>query len=645
MPEEMGLKPKIIVTRNPERKVFKMFRKKITLLLTGLLLFFTVYAISAQRYAIIYRNNGDRYTGYWRGSNDESHQITLLDGQRLKIPVNETLYIQFTSDLNNAPNLAAQKHFENGKQFLELDMVEYAKESFLAAIREFPKYAQAHYRLGLILEEEGEAEEAMRYFARVVKIAPDLYNLAEKFKQSGDNHLNKGEYAEAAEAYFQHFNSFPNDQFAEEAIYQAGFLFAEQLENPDKAVTALENALASFPNSPYTEKAQFTLGMAYQLKGENAMAIQKLTDFIARYTNSQWLDDAHLARGKAYLQVRRNQEAISDFNQVIIIDKDAALVREAQNQRNESIWNVYTVSDGLPTNNIQALATDGEFLWVGTPEGLAKFDTSNGTFVRLPDELAMQNQPNVRALAVNEQELWIGTLNNGIIKYDKVLDTMMPYNQFNGLPSDRIYDIELFGNEVWVGTFNGVGYFDGANWSQFRQADGLPADDVIALAVTLNYVWVGTSKNGIGVYDKINRKWTPITKRELPDNVTIGDAISSIVADENTVWFGWYSDSEWGYCVYNIPKTEWNSSSAEEEGDKTVYLEVGQDEIWICTHTGIYRYIGGWDTLAAGTWDTSAYPGRFGTMEVKCLELAGSGAWIGTTNGLGRVDGGILAGR
>jgi len=623
-----------------------MYRKKFALLLTGLLLFFTVYTALAQQYAIIYRNNGDRYTGSWRGSNDKFHQIELLDGQKLRVPVDETLYILFTADLNNAPNLEAQKHFAIGEQFLELGMVEYAKEAFRAAIKEFPKYADAHYKLGLILEKEGKAQEAMEYFARVVKIAPDRYNMAGRFKKAGDDSLAEGEYSRAAEAYLKHFTSFPDDQFAQEAIYQAGFLFAEQLQNPDKAITALENALASFPDSPYAEKAYFTLGMAYQLKGENAMAIQKLTDFVSLYINSQWLDDAHLARGKAYLQIRRNQEAVAAFNQVILLNQDQNLVREAQTMRDESVWNIYTVSHGLPTNSIQALVADSNFLWVGTPKGLLKFDTSNGAFVPSPDRLDMKVQPNVKALAVNEQELWIGTLNNGIIKYDKLLDTMTPYNQYNGLPSDRIYDIELFGNEVWVGTFSGVGYFDGANWTQFRKSDGLPANDVVALAVTKNNVWVGTSKNGIGVYDKINRTWTKITRRELPDNVKIGDSISSIVADENTVWFGWYSTSEWGYCAYNMVRNEWNSSTAEEEGVKTIYLELGEDEIWICSHTGIYRYIGGWDTLGAGgIWDTSVYPGRFGNMEVKCLELSGSEAWVGTTNGLGRVDGSLLARR
>jgi len=624
-----------------------MLRKKFTLFLSGLLLFSTVYATLAQQHATLYRRNGDRYTGYWRGSNEQFHQITLLDGQKLRIPVSETLYILFTFNLNNSPNVEAQKHFTNGEQMLELGMVEFAKEAFLVAIKEFPKYADAHYKLGLILEKEGKAEEAMEYFARVVKIAPDRYDMAGKFKKAGDDYLAEDEYGRAADAYYQHFNSFPNDQFAEEAIYQAGFLFAEQLQDQNKAVIALENALESFPNSPYAEKAHFMLGKTYQLKGENLMAIQKLTDFISNpfYINSQWLDDAHLARGKAYLQGQMNGEAISDFCHVKNISD--TLVGEAQTMINESVWHVYTVADGLPTNNIQALAADGDVLWVGTPEGLVKFDINNGAFVPLPDELRMEPQPNVKALAVNEQELWIGTLNNGIIKYDKVLDTMMPYRRHNGLPDNRIFDIELFGNEVWVGTFNGVGYFDGDKWTQYSESDGLPANDVVVLAVTQNYVWVGTSRNGIGVYDKINNRWTEITKMELPANV--GNSISSIVPGENTVWFGWKSEFKTGYCVYNMLKDEWKSSTVEDQTTpvENIYLELGEDELWICVLNGIYRAIGIWDALTSGrNWDTFTYPKKFGKdMKVECIELSGGEAWVGTTEGLGRVDGSILVRR
>jgi len=625
-----------------------MFRKKLTLLLSALILFSTVYTTSAQQHAILYRRNGDRYTGYWRGSNDRSHQITLLDGQKLSIPVSETLYIQFTSDLDNAPSVEAKRHYTKGEQFLDLEMVEYAKEAFRTAIKEFPRYADAHYQLGLILEKEGEAEEAMEYFGHVVKIAPDRYNMAGRFKKAGDDYLAEGEHGKAAEAYLKHFKYFPNDQFAPEAIYQAGFLFAEKTPELDKAITALEDALESFPNSPDAEKAHFTLGKAYQLKGESTMAIQKLTDFIAFYIRSQWLDDAHLARGKAYLQARRNLEAIADFAQVLNISQDGALLGEARTMRDESLWNVYTVADELPTNNIQALAADGDFLWVGTPEGVAKFDTSNGAFVPVPDNLEMEVQPNVRALAVNEQELWIGTLNNGIIKYDKVLDTMMQYRQHDSeLPDDGIFDIELFGNEVWVGTFSGVGYFDGNKWTRYSKSDGLPANDIVALAVMQNYVWVGTSRSGIGAYDKITDKWTKITRRGLPENVKIGNSISSIVAGEDTVWFGWNSEFEAGYCLYDMLKDEWKSITVVDVTvgeDETMpveelYLELGEDELWLCTRAGVYR-AGIWDAITPeGDWDAIAYSKKFGKdMKVECIELSASEAWVGTTEGLGRVD-------
>ena len=242
-------------------------------------------------------------------------------------------------------------------------------------------------------------------------------------------------------------------------------------------------------------------------------------------------------------------------------------------------------------------------------------------------------------------ELWIGTLSNGIIKYDKVLDTMVEYRKFNrnGPPDDRIFDIELFGDEVWVGTFNGIGYFDRNEWKTYNKYDGLPADDVVVLAVTQNNVWVGTSKNGIGLYDKINDTWTKITKEQLPANFTIGKSINSIVAGHDTVWFGWKSEFEAGYCVYNMLNGEWKCSPPfvdELQENIAIYLAMGEDEIWLCTHDGAF-----WGPLmAGGGWNVIDYPKTFGNdMKVQCIELSGSEAWIGTTKGLGRVDGSLLA--
>ena len=632
-----------------------MLHKKGFIILTSILLLFMLARVAiAQQYAIIYRRNGDRYTGYWRGADKQFNRIELLDGQLLRIPVSETLSIVFPTRIGDAPDAVALKHLISGKQLVELEMFSEAKEEFRAAIRAFPRYADAHYELGLLMEKEGNVEEAMRFFGRVVTINPQRDDMTDRFKTAFNTYLSQGDYSKAAESGLMLFESYPNDPTAESVIYQVGFLFAEKLNNPDKAITALTDAVESFPLNNDVEKAYYTLGLMYQIKGDSEIAVEKMTFFIDDYPQGEWLDDAYLIRGKAYLELRRNEDAIADFNQIITLSTDDIMKREARMRRDESAWNVYTVSNGLPSNVIQALAVDGEFLWVGTPKGISKFNVTENIWtpisdgLDLPTHLGQPTQPDVRALAVDERELWIGTLNNGIIKHDKMFGTIEKYQQEEGLPANQIYAIALYEDEVWVGTPSGVASLDRISnrWTQYTIEDGLPADGIISIAVTADKVWAGTARYGIGIFDKKLREWTTLTKSDLPDEVKASNAITHIAAAPDMVLFGWYADAEHGYCAYDMTQNEWFGDVLAQDETiilSDIYLATGQDEAWISTNVAVYRGIG--DLKSLENWAFIEYPrSRLGAdMRVKCFQLAGSVAWVGTTNGIGRVDGSILA--
>ena len=123
----------------------------------------------------------------------------------------------------------------------------------------------------------------------------------------------------------------------------------------------------------------------------------------------------------------------------------------------------------------------------------------------------------------------------------------------------------------------------------------------------------------------------------------MGNSIKSIVTGADSVWMGWYGEYDNGYCAYNITTGDWKSSPAimdESIIAEDIYLAVGEYEVWLVTNIGTYRRIGDWESES---WDPVAYPKRLGeNFRVKCLFLADSVAWIGTTNGLARVDGKLI---
>ena len=142
----------------------------------------------AQHYISIYLENGDHLKGRWLGGDANSIQIEVYD-QQLSIPFREIIYITAFDDVHSIPGEAAEKHFLNGQTFLQLDMYDRAKASFIKAIDEYPKYTDAHYQLARLFEAEGNNDEALRYFGNVVKIDPNSYSMEDKFKTAGDAYL------------------------------------------------------------------------------------------------------------------------------------------------------------------------------------------------------------------------------------------------------------------------------------------------------------------------------------------------------------------------------------------------------------------------------------------------------------------------
>ena len=596
-----------------------------------------ITALTFAQYAVIYKLDGDRITGRWLGADGATVRVRLQDGSQVRVPIGQVQAIEFLSKEGIRPGYEAFKRYRNGMDFLDLGMIEEAKRQFMESIREMPRFPDPYYELAKILEKEGETEEAFRYYALVATLAPEKYNMADKFKAMAERYLQENQIDRAAEAYYRLYTCFPGSPFAQEAIYKAGFLFAEKLDEPEKAIQALKSAVQSFPGNPQAEKAQFMIGRLLIKLGRYEEALSALTEFINQHPQSEWLDDAHFTRGLAYHGMRRHQEAIEEFDYVKNTSPDANLISEASNMISESAWEVYTVSDGLPANEVRALALDGNRLWAGTSKGLVCFDISEGKLTPSPNTPDLKGV-NVRALAVNEREIWVGTLNSGIIRIDKDTGAKREYTTLDGLPSKHISDIKLMGDEVWAATFSGVVVLDRSSdtWVKYTTQDGLSGNDAVSIAITNDHVWVATSMNGLNMFDKRNRTWTTFsTAQGLPS-----DSIRSVVATDTSVWIGWYSRNRNGYGRYDLLQNKWYFTTLGEDdiAPEDIFLALNGEEFWVATDAGTFV------EFPVVGWDSINYPSKFNKARarVNCMIISGSTAYFGTSEGLGKLDYGML---
>ncbi|MFP2934622.1 two-component regulator propeller domain-containing protein, partial [Pyxidicoccus sp. 3LG] len=155
------------------------------------------------------------------------------------------------------------------------------------------------------------------------------------------------------------------------------------------------------------------------------------------------------------------------------------------------------LDDGLPQSSALALAqaSDGH-LYVGTQEGLARFDGSAWTVL---DSTTGMPCDNVSALVpVSDGTLWVGTSGCGLVRYFQGAFTHHPTSPEQR--DDRITALERTQDgTLWVGTNHGLAYHQPRTGEPFRLTfvAALGTSAITALAPMEGGVWVGTRGGGL----------------------------------------------------------------------------------------------------------------------------------------------------
>lgn len=185
-------------------------------------------------------------------------------------------------------------------------------------------------------------------------------------------------------------------------------------------------------------------------------------------------------------------------------------------QYTQDVWN--TEAGGLPSNSVVAIAqlSDG-YLWVGTEEGLARFDGVRFTIFDKRNTPALQSNHISALVASSHGGLWIGTQGGGITKFRNGAFTT--YTTRNGLANDAVlalYEDEM--GALWIGT-NGGGLqrLQNGKFTTYTTEDGLPNNAIFCLSKTRDgSLWMGTHDGLARFKDK--HFFTYTTNNGLPDN-------------------------------------------------------------------------------------------------------------------------------
>ncbi|HYG17388.1 MAG TPA: two-component regulator propeller domain-containing protein [Ohtaekwangia sp.] len=218
-------------------------------------------------------------------------------------------------------------------------------------------------------------------------------------------------------------------------------------------------------------------------------------------------------------------------------------------------FEAYNTTKGLSHNHVFSIAQDKEgFLWVGTNDGLNRFDGYDfKVFRHDPDNPQSLADNSVHALCVgNDSTLWIGTT-NGICRYFPRTETFerypVVYPDSNKISGASVSDIRIHPNgTVWVSYIgDGVNVIDPANKTVTHYAVGeAPSrrlnNNLVASILFMpdGDVLLGTL-GGLQIIDK-NGRVVPSTQAlaRYPWKDSIDHSIRTLTLsrDRKTIWIG-----------------------------------------------------------------------------------------------------------
>lgn len=231
--------------------------------------------------------------------------------------------------------------------------------------------------------------------------------------------------------------------------------------------------------------------------------------------NAQWVQSFSF-----YGSINNISVAVSDT--IVIIGNSGGGVHLSTN--NGVTWT--SVVNGLTNSNVNSLAINGTYIFVGTDNGV--FNSSNYGNNWSPVTNGLPANSDIMALAIKGTNIFAGTWSEGVFISSNNGNSWSSVN--NGLTNLHIKSFVTSGSNIFVGTGNGVfmSADNGDNWTSV--SNGLPTNAIIScLAISDTNIfagyWDGAMSGGVYLSTNNGANWSSINNGIIPNNTIHSFAI------------------------------------------------------------------------------------------------------------------------
>jgi ligand-binding sensor domain-containing protein len=280
-------------------------------------------------------------------------------------------------------------------------------------------------------------------------------------------------------------------------------------------------------------------------------------------------------------------------------------------------------ADGLPQFRIRAvLQTRDGYLWLGTANGLVRFDGIDFTTFDTSNCGLRDNE--ISSLLEDDGGLWIGTYGGGLARLKDGQFTS--YTTTNGLPNDSIrrLDKDPAGN-LWIATPSGIARLANGSFTTYTRTNGLPDDFIIGVCAHSPqgiFVMAGGRLNQLA-----GDRFVPV-----PGVIEDGDSRADNIASgkDGALWMTFENGTVKRWKDGKV--TTYTRRDHHHDRLSAIYADP-QGTVWFAAHDGPVRFANGkFESL-----DTAEARTRLGLVLSMVADSEGD-LWLGTeANGLARL--------
>ncbi|HMS64672.1 MAG TPA: two-component regulator propeller domain-containing protein [Ignavibacteria bacterium] len=264
---------------------------------------------------------------------------------------------------------------------------------------------------------------------------------------------------------------------------------------------------------------------------------------------------------------------------------------------------------GISGDLVYCIKQDSKgFIWFGTMFGLVRYDGNDYKIYRYDplDSNSLSNDDVISIFEDKNNDLWIGTYNGGLNKFDRhsgkfkrfLSEESNPYS----LSSNTVWAIfQDSENSVWAGTENGLnkliestGKFK--NYKKDSTGKGsISGNDIRCITEDKNgNLWIGTAGDGLNKYDSKTENFEVYKRDSLNKNSLLGNFVTSLVTDnDGFLWIG----TARGLNKFDEIKNEFISFQRDSADQHSLSNDLvysikndGNDHLLIGTQNGLNKF-------------------------------------------------------